>query len=124
MMRVPHPMFLFGVGKDTFNGFAAHSIGCLAFGGVAEIFRLLDVIRPKMPQIYLLAAPALCASGQVWTGSADFGITLELSVPFPRGGYIWQHLIAWAEHTVVVLIVDKLVRTEKASLSSLAFIRH
>lgn len=120
--RITHSVFFLGIGKYTFNGLRAQSIGFFADRRMADILRPFDVLLPDMPGDGLYALLTLGALFSHRTVPADIALAFVFPVAFTVGGRIIQGFVLGTDHAVIVLVVYVFVPRKIAFLRHWAFV--
>ena len=107
---ITHTMLFFGIGKDPLNGFLAFGIKIFVFRGVPGVIGQFLVIFPNMAQDGFHAVFGMGAQVPGGTLSTDLRVAAIFPLTVPVSGTVCQGLVFWADHTVIIFIINILPR--------------
>ena len=102
---ITHPMFLFGIRKDTLYRFFSRLVHPLVDRCVPSVVCQFLVVLPDVPGNRLNAILVLCAKMSGGTVGANLWIALVFPVSIPVGGAVVQHLVFRADDAVKMLVI-------------------
>ena len=102
---ISHSMLLFGIRKNTFNGFFSCLVHPLVNWSVPGIVCHFLVFFPDMSGDRLNAVLVICTKMSGGTVGTNLWVTLVFPVSIPVGGAVVQHLVFRADDAVKMLVI-------------------
>ena len=102
---ITQTVFLFGICKDTFNGFFPCLVHPLVNRSVPGIISHLLVFLPDVPGNCFNVILVICTKMSGGTVAADLWIAFIFPVSIPVGGAVVQNLVFWTDNAVEMLVI-------------------
>ena len=105
VLGITHSVFFLGIGKDPLNGFLSPPVQFLVLRRIAGVVRQFLIVLPDVPlyRFEIVFGMSTQMAGRLV--DADAGIASVFPVSVSVGGAVGQHLVLWANHTVIVLVI-------------------
>ena len=102
---ITHPVFLFGIRKNTLNGFFPCLVHPPVDRSVPGIVSHILIFLPDMTSNRLNAIFVRCAKMSGGTVGTNLWVALVFPVSIPVGGAVVQHLVFRADDAVKMLVI-------------------